>query len=238
MADELNSDMSDADKNQNEQSSADRVEGNEDLRTDTTPEVIDFEGGRNVIDIDTNFSLEDLIKRASKLGKKPVEPTPAPDPAVVAAIEDAEQIALLKSQLEQEKNNTLRALADLQNLRRRSDEERLRIIRDGNERLIKEILPVLDDFERGLAAARTAQSYEMLINGVESVLRKFDDTLAKQGVELIPAVGEPFNPDLHEAVSVQESSDQPDETVVQELRKGYTLHGRVIRPTLVTVAKS
>jgi molecular chaperone GrpE len=248
MAAEQNAEVSDADKNQNEQSSADLIDVDDDQAVDLTPEVLDYDDDPKVIDLDTNtnFSLEDLIKRASNLGRKPkpvqASPVVAADPPAVGAatppVEDGEQITLLKAQIEQEKTNTLRALADLQNLRRRSDEERLRIIRDGNERLIKEFLPVLDDFERGLAATRTTQSYEQLIDGVDSVLRKFSDILTRQGVEAIPAVGEPFNPDLHEAVSVEEGSDETDEVVTQELRKGYTLHGRVIRPSLVTVAKS
>ncbi len=144
----------------------------------------------------------------------------------------------LKAQAKQANDNYLRALADLQNFRRRGEEERLRIIRDANERLIKELLPVLDDFDLALDAARKTESYEQLIGGVSAILRKFQDTLGKQGVEPIPAVGEQFNAEVHEAVMLDEDSDEPDETVTAELRKGYTLHDRVIRPSLVKVAKN
>jgi len=143
----------------------------------------------------------------------------------------------LKDQVKRANDDMLRARADLQNFRRRGEEERLRIIRDGNERLIKELFPVLDDFDLAVAAAKQAQSYEQLVGGVEATARKFHETLAKQGVQPIEAVGMPFDPDLHEAVMLDEDTDQPDETVTAELRKGYTLNSRVIRPSLVKVAK-
>ncbi len=133
--------------------------------------------------------------------------------------------------------NYMRALADLQNFRRRSDDAQKQRNRDANERLIKELLPVLDDFDLALDAARKTESYEQLIGGVSAVARKFLLTLGKEGVEPIPAVGEPFNAEVHEAVMLDEESDLPDETVSAELRKGYTLHDRVIRPSLVKVAK-
>ena len=161
------------------------------------------------------------------------ERVPAPSsPAPSSAEMDA-----LKLQAAQANDSHLRALADLQNFRRRGEDERLRIIRDANERLIKELLPVLDDFDLALDAARKTESYEQLIGGVSAIVRKFQDTLTKQGVDAIPAAGEKFDAEVHEAVMLDEESDEPDETVTAELRKGYTLHGRVIRPSLVKVAK-
>ncbi len=143
----------------------------------------------------------------------------------------------LRAQAQTANENYLRTLAELQNYRRRNDEAMKRQIRDANERLIKELLPVLDDFDLALDAARKTESYEQLIGGVSAVSRKFLGTLNKQGVEVIPAIGEPFNAEVHEAVMLDEDSDEPDETVTAELRKGYTLHDRVIRPSLVKVAK-
>jgi molecular chaperone GrpE len=251
MADQHESQVSEVGKNQNEQSSADELEFQDENFEHAVPAVIDLdEDTSKSLDLD---SLKELFARQLRPGaRKKAEAAaayaataaPAADTAGQAPVEDAsandsaDRITALKAQVEQEKNNTLRALADLQNLRRRTDDERARIVREGNERLIKEILPILDDFERGLTASRDTKSYEQLIEGVDSVLRKTADVLAKQGVEPIPAVGQPFNPDLHEAVSVIEGTDQPDESVVHELQKGYTLFGRVIRPSLVSVAKS
>ena len=155
-----------------------------------------------------------------------------PAPAV-----SSKELDDLKAQAAAANENVLRARADLANFRKRSDEALKRQIRDANERLIKELLPVLDDFDLALDAARKTESYEQLIGGVSAVARKFLGTLSKEGVEPIPAVGEQFDAEVHEAVMLDEDSEEPDETVTAELRKGYTLHDRVIRPSLVKVAK-
>ena len=189
------------------------------------------------------IDLDEPVKGTPKAAATPVTPTAeAPEPEFDAADPDApaissKEIEDLKAGIKQANDERLRAQADLQNFRRRGEEERLRIIRDANERLIKELLPVLDDFDLALDAASKTESYEQLIGGVSAILRKLQDTLGKQGVHAIPAVGEPFNAEVHEAVMLDEESDEPDETVTSELRKGYTLHDRVIRPSLVKVAK-
>lgn len=149
-----------------------------------------------------------------------------------------QQLADAQVQAQTANENQLRSLADIQNMRRRTEEERIRIIRDGNERLIKELLPVLDDFDLALNAAKQSESYEQLVSGMEAIYRKFVDTLGKQGVVPIEAVGTTFNPDVHEAVMVDEDSNEADETVTAELRRGYLLNGRVIRPSLVKVSKA
>jgi molecular chaperone GrpE len=182
---------------------------------------------------------------ASSAPPPPATPPPAPAPqARVESPNDAQsapagngEVESLRGQLKQANENYLRALADLQNFRRRGEEERLRVIRDGNEKLIKEILPILDDFDLSMSAAKQSESYEQLVNGVEAILRKFSETLVKQGIEPIESVGKKFDPDYHEAVMLDDSTDEPDETITAELRKGYTLHNRVIRPSLVKVAK-
>ena len=191
----------------------------------------DDRGDRQPIDLD-----------APVVSAKSAEPAPEADDVADAAPADVQvvnskELDDLKAQAAQANENYLRALADLQNFRRRGEEERQRIIRDANERLIKEMLPVLDDFDLALDAARKTESYEQLIGGVSAIVRKFQDTLGKQGVAAIPAEGEKFDAEVHEAVMLDEESDAPDETVTAELRKGYTLHGRVIRPSLVKVAK-
>lgn len=163
----------------------------------------------------------------------PVMPKAPADTTAVSS----KELEDLRAQVAAANDSALRAQAELQNYRRRNDENVKRQIRDANERLIKELLPVLDDFDLALDAARKTESYEQLVGGVSAVARKFLDTLGKQGVASIPAVGEPFSAEVHEAVMLDEDSDAPDETVTAELRKGYTLHDRVIRPSLVKVAK-
>lgn len=186
--------------------------------------------------------MDDIDDETS--GRQPIDldaPVADTKPKAAAAEEmsaaSAKEVEDLKAQLAQAKDALLRNQADTQNYRRRSEETQKRMIADANERLIKELLPVQDDFDLALDAARKSESYEQLIGGVTAVARKFQDTLTKQGVAVIPAVGEPFDTDVHEAVMLDEDSDQPDETVSGELRRGYTLNGRVIRASLVKVAK-
>jgi len=199
-------------------------------------------GGRAPIDLDSAYDVEELNKifgatmAAGGGNGAPVE-AQAVEPVDMAAIH-AEREAELLALIEKEKNTTLRAIADLHNYRKRAEEEKKRIIASANERLIKDLLPLVDDFDRSLVAAKQTQSYEMLVDGVEAVVRKIADTLAKEGVQPIPSVGEQFNPDYHDAVMVEEGSDHPDESIVEEFRRGYTMNDRVIRPALVKVAKA
>lgn len=241
------------------------LEGHEDVNADDDTIIVnapdpDFDDeyanesgqGRKMLDLDAALDLQSAMQAAdASLRGRAISILPgsangaqAPDDG----IQDGESAppaptngsaeADLRAQLDQERNNTLRAVADLHNFRRRVDEERSRLVLDANERLIKEILPLVDDFERSLAAARQSESYEQLVEGVEAVLRKIGDVLTRQGLEPIEALGQPFDPTIHEAVMIEEGSDQPDETVIEELRKGYKMNGRVLRPSLVKVAKS
>jgi molecular chaperone GrpE len=160
--------------------------------------------------------------------------------AVVATpiVTDSAEMETLRTQAADANDKYLRTLAEFQNYKRRTDDDIKRRIQDGNEKLIQQILPSLDDFDLAIIAARNTESYEQLIGGVEAMARKLTETLARQGVEPILALGEKFDTTLHEAVMLDEDSEEPDETVTAELRKGYTMGGRVIRPTLVKVAKA
>jgi molecular chaperone GrpE len=147
-------------------------------------------------------------------------------------------VAELESQVEAERNQYLRTLADFQNFRRRNEEQRGELAQFANRELILGMLPVLDNFERALAAADKNQSYEALVGGVALTLRQLQEFLKKNGVEAIEAKGKEFDPNLHEAVMRDEGSDQPENTVVEELQKGYTMHSKVLRPSMVKVARS
>ena len=187
----------------------------------------DSYGGRQPIDLDAPVASAPSASESISS-----EAAASAEPMV-----SSKEMDELRAQVAAANDSALRAQAELQNYRRRNDEAVKRQIRDANEKLIKDLLPVLDDFDLALDAARKTESYEQLIGGVSAVARKFLVTLNKQGVEVIPAVGEPFNTEVHEAVMLDEDSEEPDETVTAELRKGYTLHDRVIRPSLVKVAK-
>jgi molecular chaperone GrpE len=166
--------------------------------------------------------------------------TDTTDPTVDNA--GADDIAVLKAELEEanrkatEMNEArLRALADYANLKRRSEDERDNLRQYVAEQLLKQLLPIVDNFERAVSAAEQTQDYDKLIGGVNAVNRQLQDFLAKQGVTIIEAVDQPFDPNIHNAILREEESDHPENTVVEELQKGYLLNGRVLRPTMVKV---
>jgi molecular chaperone GrpE len=127
------------------------------------------------------------------------------------------------------------ALADLENLRKASQRQVENAVRSGNERLVGELLVVLDDLELALKAGKAADR-ETLVSGVDMVLRRFEKILGDAGLKPIDALGKPFDPKLHEAVMKVETSDEPEGTIVEEIRKGYIFGGKVIRPSMVKVS--
>jgi molecular chaperone GrpE len=147
------------------------------------------------------------------------------------------EVESLKQQVEQERNQYLRTLADFQNFRRRQDEQRGEVSQFANRELILSLLPILDNFERALAASEQNKSYEALVGGVALTLRQLQEFLKRNGVEPIEAVGKEFDPNFHEAVMREEDSDKPENTVVEEMQRGYMMHSRVLRPAMVKVAR-
>ncbi|MCL6519622.1 MAG: nucleotide exchange factor GrpE [Armatimonadetes bacterium] len=137
---------------------------------------------------------------------------------------------------EEEHDNFLRTLADFTNYRRRAREELEQVRKFATEDFIIRLLPILDNFERAIKAAEETKNFDSLHGGVILILRQLRDLLAKEGVEPIKAVGEKFDPMKHEAVARVDTTEYPDETIVEEVRTGYTMNGRVIRPSAVKVA--
>lgn len=131
-----------------------------------------------------------------------------------------------------------RAQADLANLRRRTEQERGEMEQFASMMLVAELLPVLDNFERALQTIPGNLAMLTWIHGIMLIERHFQAILEHQGLQPIEAVGQRFNPQLHEAINEVETTEQPEGTVVQEYQKGYTMHGRVIRPALVEVARA
>jgi len=131
-----------------------------------------------------------------------------------------------------------RAQADLANLRRRNQQEREDYIKRANEELIRDLLPVLDSFDRALASMPEHLRQLTWIDGILLVERQLRMALLRHGVTPIEAQGQKFDPTQHEAVAHKATTEHDDETVVSELQKGYRLHERVLRPSLVEVANN
>lgn len=153
------------------------------------------------------------------------------DPAVLRKL-----LAEQTTRAEDYYNRLLRLQADYENFRRRTRQEKEDFYKYASEQLVCALLPVLDNFERALAAG--GESIDSFKSGVEMIHRQFQEVLAAEGVMPVPAVGEEFDPARHEAVLQADSDGHPDNTVVEEFRRGYCLKDKVIRPAMVKVAKS
>lgn len=145
----------------------------------------------------------------------------------------AKALAGEKAKAEDYFSRLVRLQADFDNYRKRVAREREDLLKYAGEQLITALLPVVDNFERALAAK--SNDYEKLLEGVEMICRQLQEVLSREGLEPIPAAGEQFNPELHEAVMREEGGDCPDNTVTEELRRGFTFKGKVIRAAMVKV---
>lgn len=163
---------------------------------------------------------------------------------VPSRVELVEQVERLSRELEQalargDENlaKWQRSAADFANFKRRTDDERRGSAALANAALITRLLAVLDDFDRALANV-PEDAHESWLEGIRLVERKLRGVLESEGVTSIDAIGKPFDPNLHEAVVHEETTDHPDNHVIDELQRGYRLRDRVIRPSLVRVANN
>ena len=137
-------------------------------------------------------------------------------------------------------SEVLRLHADMQNIRRRAEQDVERAHKYGQEKLVSELLPVIDNLERALQAAadKDDELVTALKQGVELTLKSFTNCLQKFNVSALDPVGEPFNPEFHQAMGMMESDTAEPDSEVAVMQKGYTLNGRVLRPAMVMVAKA
>ncbi|MCS7164650.1 MAG: nucleotide exchange factor GrpE [Thermodesulfovibrio sp.] len=159
-----------------------------------------------------------------------------------SALEDKPRdvIENLQNELAQQKDKYLRLYAEFENYKKMVQKEREELINYANERLIKDLLPVIDNFELAIKHAGgelNSEWLESMKKGVENTLKEFLRILEKYGVKQIETVGQVFNPELHHAVSTVETEDMEDNIVVEELRKGYLYKNKLLRESLVTVSK-
>jgi molecular chaperone GrpE len=138
------------------------------------------------------------------------------------------------------KDNWIRAAADLENFKKRAARERTEAAQFANASLLQKLIPILDNFEMAQTAAQTAQGDKLasLQSGIAMIQQQLKSAFTETGLEEIDATGKLFDPTLHEAVSQQETAEVPEGHVVQQLRKGYKLRERLLRPATVIVAKS
>lgn len=146
------------------------------------------------------------------------------------------KVAELESALAETKDKYLRLAADFDNFKKRSRQEHVETIQHASADLIARLLPALDDLHNALEH-RPEGADDTWTRGLELAVRKLEDTLGSHGLEPIEAAGRRFDPKLHEAIGHEETSEFPEDTVVAQLRPGYRVHDRVVRPALVRVAR-
>lgn len=197
--------------------------------------------------------IQDALKSVEK--KRPASAADAEPSAEAASPEAAPanaEVEALKAQLElsqakgremMEKikdshEKMLRAMADLDNFKKRAQKEKEEIQKFGVEKLLKDMLPVADNLDRALEHAKTGADFESLKTGVQMTRKLLDDALGRNGVKAFSSSGKPFDPHLHEAMQQIETSDMPPNHVVSEVMRGYMLNDRLVRPAMVTVSKA
>jgi molecular chaperone GrpE len=148
----------------------------------------------------------------------------------------ADEVENLRRELQDKQDRLLRALAETDNVRRRAQRDREDYVKYANESLLRDLVPVLDNFDRALAAARAASGTASVVEGVDLIQRELLRVLERAGVSRYSAVGQPFDPARHEAIARVVSGEVAPDTVVHETAPGYLLHGRVLRPAMVAVA--
>jgi molecular chaperone GrpE len=180
-----------------------------------------------------------------------VQPQSAPaTPEAAEAVSPVETPALTPAQLDDLKQRAakaednwqrlLRTTADFDNYKKRAARERQEAIGYANQSLLEKLVPVLDTFDMALAATQNAQAdaAQSLITGVKMVHQQLKGALVEAGLEEVDATGKTFDPNLHEAISQRETADMPEGQVFQQIRKGYKLRERLLRPASVIVAKA
>lgn len=185
---------------------------------------------------------------SSTEGNQPTNSDTVETPEMESAVmEECDPEALIRQLAELERENQelkekndqlLRHVADIENFKKRLEKERADLRDFANEALIKDLLPVVDNLELAINHGRQQDSGTALLEGVENVLKGFLQVITKFGATPIQALGEKFDPAFHNAVMQQEDDSVADQTVIQELQKGYLLKNRLLRPAMVVVARS
>jgi|SRR5690554_147717 len=182
-----------------------------------------------VNDQDPTQHPEDTAEAQEQASESHEETTQDIDPA----------IADLQQELANAREQTLRAQAELLNVRRRAEQDVEKAHKFGQEKLLSDLLPVVDNLERALGAiAPENADLKPFSEGIELTLKSFLDTLERYQVKAVDPYGEPFDPQLHQAMSLIDNPEVEPNTVLEVFQKGYTLNGRLIRPAMVVVSRS
>ncbi|MEZ8018731.1 nucleotide exchange factor GrpE [Vibrio splendidus] len=185
----------------------------------------------------TEEELDQIIAEAEKVEEAELNEDAADEQeSKIAQLEAA--LLSSESKVKEQQDSVLRAKAEVENMRRRTEQEVDKARKYALNKFAEGLLPVIDNLERAVQAADAEnEAVKPILEGVELTHKTFVDTVAKFGLTEINPEGEAFNPEYHQAMSIQESPDHESNTVMFVMQKGYELNGRVIRPAMVMVAK-
>src|SRR5207249_624076 len=183
--------------------------------------------------------LENKKQRPAAQTTDGSEPGATIEPATLTP-EQLEELKERAAKADEHWQRLLRTAADLENFKKRAAREKQEAIKFANESLLRKLIPVLDHFDMALSATQNSQAQDVqsLQSGIAMVYQQLKNALLESGLEEVDATGKTFDPNLHEAVSQQETTDVPEGQVVQQLRKGYKFRERLLRPASVVVAKA
>jgi molecular chaperone GrpE len=183
----------------------------------------------------TENSEENLKASAAKADKQTAAAT-MDKPVMTSAEEEEAALTQLQSDLERFRDLALRSQADFDNYRKRSAREKEDAVKFANASLLERLIPIIDNFELGLAAAAGGSDKSPIVTGMSMVAKPLNDFLADFGVTPIDATGQKFDPNLHEAIAHENDPKVPEGTVIRQVRKGFKLKDRLLRPANVIVS--
>ncbi|MDE7333938.1 MAG: nucleotide exchange factor GrpE [Lachnospiraceae bacterium] len=202
-------------------------------------------------DVQDNLETEETVQDTQEVQEQPQEAQEAAEPIAGEDVEAVETKAdrkaakkkfkadkkqdALKERIEELEDRVKRQMAEFDNFRKRTDKEKTAMFETGAKSVIEKILPVVDNFERGLAAVPEEEKGAPFAEGMEMIYKQLISELEKMEVKPIPAIGEEFNPDFHNAVMQVESDEYESGVIAQELQKGYTYRDSVVRHSMVAV---
>jgi molecular chaperone GrpE len=188
----------------------------------------------NILKEEQSFTEEQEVTAAEQ---EPVNEAAAAE-AQAEEITDQEQneLSRLKAEAEETQQRFVRAQADFDNFRRRTQKEKEELAKYASMKLITELVPVMDNFERAMATVPEGTETESFAKGFQMILRQLEGVLTNEGLTPMETVGQPFNPEFHQAIMQVESDEHEEGIVVEEVQKGYMLKDKVLRPAMVKVS--
>lgn len=180
--------------------------------------------------------LEDELKESAEESGTETEAEAAAESTEEVA-EEVDELTALKNENATLKETHMRLQAEFQNYKRRTEKEKSEIYKYANEKIVVELLAVMDNLDRALdSISHNADDHQNVLNGVEMIKKSFEDLLEKEGVQVIEAVDQPFDPNMHHAVMTEEKDGCDSDIVIEEFQKGYKLGEKVVRPSMVKVS--